>query len=272
MKAATIFEKAKKANIFDENESKVEMKGVETSSVQLEFATFFTNVATMKVNLGAVKESQNEIRAEPSDLKALQTVISKNLDDIIFRQEDMLIQHEAAIKQHTKYIGRLVVCAGNIEQIIKSLQQSQPQSKSRESNYTPAPLRQPAEEATFGSHQIAKSAKFTPAKVVKPSQVQHVYLKWRVIKLKYLEDYTDPCKKHRKVTDVVKADPNEPINPKAKKALDKWLTKPINKSKLVDVELGDFEAGLFLTLKNTKPLLDSKQIFKQYIIARKLLR
>lgn len=84
--------------IFDEDEPKLESRGVETLSVQPKFETLFSDVATRKANLGAVKESQNEIRTELGNLEALQTAISKNLEGIILRQEDMLTRQEAAIK------------------------------------------------------------------------------------------------------------------------------------------------------------------------------
>lgn len=57
------------------------------------------HVATMKVELGAVIVIQNGIKAEMNDIKASQTVIFKNLKDIIIQQEDMILRHEAMIKQ-----------------------------------------------------------------------------------------------------------------------------------------------------------------------------
>lgn len=61
------------------------MKGVETANVQHEVATVLRDVATMKADLQA-------IRIEVADMIASHAMISKNLDDIIIRKEDVMIQ------------------------------------------------------------------------------------------------------------------------------------------------------------------------------------
>lgn len=59
------------------------MEGIETKSIQLEVATVLDEVATMK-------DDRQAIRAKVADIRASHEVISKNLKNIINRQENIL--------------------------------------------------------------------------------------------------------------------------------------------------------------------------------------
>lgn len=51
--------------------------------------------------------------------------MNKTLKDLLIRYEAIRLQHEKFIKQHTKYIERLVACIKTSEEVIISRQQAQ---------------------------------------------------------------------------------------------------------------------------------------------------
>lgn len=152
-------------------------------------------------------------------MKALHASITKNQEDFIICQEDMMLRQEGMIKKQTKYIQQLAVYRGKVEEIIKSLQQSQqnqPRSESTESDNLSPSLKRQAGEAISNTYQVvARNVDTTPLKVVDSTKVQHITFKRKTKKPKFIKYYTNPCKKFRKVLNGVKVDPDKPMNTKA---------------------------------------------------------
>lgn len=71
-----------------------------------------------------------------------------------------------------------------------------------------------------------------------------------------MRDYTYPSRKCLKVNDGDKADLYEPMNPKAIRALDNWLARSIDKEKMVDFGVGDFNSSWFKVSKTPRAWLE----------------
>lgn len=61
--------------------------------VQHEFAKLVADVASIKAELEVVKAVQFEIKADAVEMKALQSLMNKNLEEIIIQHENIRIQH-----------------------------------------------------------------------------------------------------------------------------------------------------------------------------------
>lgn len=79
--------------------------------------------------------------------------------------------------------------------------------------------------------------------------MKKIYFKIQTVRPKHLIGYIDPSRKRCKVNDGDKADSNKPFNSKAMRVLEQLLAQPLDRAKLVDVGVGNYDASWFKVLK-----------------------